>query len=131
MTETARKNILICDDELLNRKLITAMLNGLPYVVSEVSNGTEAIARLLGDYDALDLVLLDIAMKDVSGTEVCRAVRGSEQDQKRHMPIIAYTAHAMNDEHERIISAGFDEILTKPTSRAALLALLEKYTSTP
>ena len=127
MENRVQKNILLCDDNALNRKLITAMLTGLPYRVREAANGREALASVLTDHESLDLVLLDISMKEMSGVEVCQAIRSTDEDRRRHLPIIAYTAHAMVDERERYLSAGFDDILTKPTMRETLLSILSKY----
>jgi two-component system, cell cycle response regulator DivK len=103
------------------------MLTGLPYGFKEAVNGTDALAQALEEHDSIDIVLLDINMKDISGIDVCRAIRSSEQDKKRPLPIIAYTAHAMTDEHDQILSAGFDDVLTKPTLRDDLFNILEKY----
>ena len=123
------KNILLCDDNVLNRKLIAAMITGLPYSFMEAANGRESLARVLSDHDSIDLVLLDIGMKDFSGIEVCRAIRRSEQDRKRPLPIIAYTAHAMVNERAKYFAVGFNDILTKPTMREDLFEILRKYVS--
>ena len=128
MKNSKPKNILICDDNQLNRKLITAILSGLPYCVREAANGQEALDYALSDHESIDLVLLDISMKGISGIDVCRIIRNSNQDLKRPLPIIAYTAHAMVDERERYLSVGFDDILTKPTMREDLYNILHKYT---
>ncbi len=127
MKNDNKRSILICDDNLLNRKLVAAMLAKSPYNVREATSGREAEAIVMADHDLIDLVLLDIGMKDLSGIDVCRAIRSSLQDQKRHLPIIAYTAHAMVNERERYLSAGFNDILTKPTQREELFAILDKY----
>ena|ERR1039457_1469312 len=127
MQNNTLKNILLCDDNTMNRKLIIAMLTGLPYRIIEVSSGQETLDCVLTDHDSIDLILLDISMKDMSGVEVCRAIRSSNQDQKRHLPIIAYTAHAMVDERKQYLSEGFDDILTKPTMREELFSIVSKY----
>lgn len=127
MDDSRHKNILVCDDNALNRKLITAMLYGLPYSVRETTNGQETLACALTEHSSIDLILLDISMNDISGIDVCRAIRSSDLDQIRPLPVIAYTAHAMVDELERYISAGFDDVLTKPTTREALFSILRKH----
>jgi CheY-like chemotaxis protein len=66
-------------------------------------------------------------MKDMSGIDVCRAIRKSDQNQRHPLPIIAYTAHAMVDERERYLSAGFDDVLTKPTMREALFSIMDRF----
>ena len=67
MENNKRKNILLCDDNILNRKLIIAMLKGLPYSFIEATNGREAMAFALKDHESIDLVLLDIGLKDING----------------------------------------------------------------
>jgi two-component system, cell cycle response regulator DivK len=129
MDVSTQKNILVCDDNMINRKLIIAMLMRLPYRVIEAANGQEALASALEDHESIDLVLLDINMKGMSGVEVCRAIRSSLQDQRRPLPVIAYTAHAMVDERKRYLSGGFDDILTKPTTREDLFSILNRYLS--
>jgi CheY-like chemotaxis protein len=127
MDVNTQKNILVCDDNTINRKLIIAMLKRLPYKVIETTNGQEALACVLADYESIDIVLLDISMKDMSGIEVCRAIRNSLQGQKHHLPVIAYTANAMVEERKLYLSAGFDDILTKPTTRDELFNILSRY----
>lgn len=123
------KTILLCDDNALNRKLILTMLKKMPYRVVEATNGQEALACALAEHASIALVLLDISMKGMSGVDVCRAIRSSEQDQKRPLPVIAYTAHAMADEHRLYFSAGFDDVLTKPVMSEDLSKVLNKYLS--
>ncbi|MBW4056695.1 MAG: response regulator [Proteobacteria bacterium] len=128
MLETStQKCILLCDDNTINRKLIIAMLTRLPFKVIEAANGQEALACALADHGSIDLVLLDISMKDMSGIDVCRTIRSSLQDQRRPLPVIAYTAHAMVDERILYLTAGFDDILTKPTTREDLFSILRRY----
>jgi putative two-component system response regulator len=66
------------------------------------------------------VVLLDISMPGLSGVETVRRIRGNAQWQGIH--VIAYTAHAMEEEKRQILEAGFDDILVKPVSKANLLA---------
>ncbi len=128
MTEQQeRKKILLCDENALHRKLIVAMLTGLPYTVMEAVSGREALALALAEHGPIDLVLMGIGMRDLSGSEVCRAIRGSDQDRDNPLPIIAYTAHAMVEECKEYLAAGFDDTLTKPTMREDLFGMLRKY----
>jgi len=125
-SETVKK-ILLCDDSMLHRKLIIAMLHGLPYDILEATTGQEAERYALTAHDSIDLILLDIGMRDISGIEVCKAIRSSDQDRRRPLPIIAYTAHAMVDERKQYLSNGFNDILTKPTMREDLFSILHRH----
>ena len=127
MISSRQPTILLCDDNPLNRKLITAMLTGMPYRIREASSGREALATVFSEHESIDLILLDISMKDVSGVEVCQAIRCSDQERHRVVPIIAYTANAMTDECEQYISIGFNDVLTKPTTLVNLMRILHTY----
>lgn len=127
MNDIKPASILLCDDHQLNRKLIVAMLATLPFSIMEVSNGRDAISAVLSDHGSFDLILLDISMKEIGGIEVCTTIRNCEQDRTRPLPIIAYTASAMTDEREQYMSAGFNDVLTKPTTQNILLEMLKTY----
>ena len=120
------RTILLVDDNFMNRRLVAAMLNGEPYRLVERESGREGLDYLLAHREGIDLVLLDIGMPDLSGTEVCRAVR-ERGDNGRRLPIIAYTARAMADERRSILDAGFDDILIKPITREDFVSLLERH----
>jgi CheY-like chemotaxis protein len=122
-----RKSILLCDDNLLNRKLLGAMLQSSPYRVIETSTGRDGLDYVLANHDSISLFLLDINMKDINGIEICRRIRATDQDMRNRLTIIAYTAHAMAEEHRRYIDAGFDGVLTKPAIQRDVLQLLAKY----
>lgn len=117
------RRILVVDDTPINRKLVGAMLKRGGWEPEEADNGEEALARLAepGPYQA---VLLDISMPGLSGVEVCRTLRASAPTAQ--LPLIAYTAHAQSDEHDRYRSIGFDAVLVKPISLASLNAALEQ-----
>lgn len=120
------RTILLVDDNFLNRRLVAAMLNGEPYRLIEKESGRDGLAYILANRGAIDLVLLDIGMPDLGGTEICRAVREYAENGSR-LTIIAYTAHAMADERRSFRDAGFDDILIKPITREEFLSLLERH----
>lgn len=121
-----QRTILLVDDNFMNRRLVAAMLKGEPYRLVEKESGREGLDYLLAHREAIDLVLLDIGMPDLSGTEICRAARKNGDNEKR-LPIIAYTARAMADERRSILDAGFDDILIKPITREDFTFLLERH----
>lgn len=120
------RTILLVDDNVLNRRLVAAMLNGLPYRLVERESGREGLDYALAERDTIDLILLDIGMPDLCGTEVCRTIREREDGTAR-LPIIAYTAHAMAEERRSFLESGFDEVLIKPITRDALATLIQRY----
>ncbi|CAL96562.1 response regulator [Azoarcus olearius] len=114
------KKVLVVDDVPVNRKLALAMLKKRGWQAEEVDNGAAALERLsAGGFDG---VLLDISMPGMDGEEVCRRIRADGRF--AGLRIVAYTAHAMEFEKERILSAGFDSIMIKPITMSALQSAL-------
>jgi two-component system, cell cycle response regulator DivK len=70
-----------------------------------------------------DLILMDLSMPGLTGTQAMRALRAD--DQFRSVPIVALTAHALDDERREALQAGFDAVITKPCLPDELLAAIE------
>ena len=104
-----KPKIAVVEDNIDNRLLVQAILEDR-YEISEYENGMEVVDGL-GD-DIPDLVLLDISLPGMDGTEVLEWVRS--QEQLSNLPVIALTAHAMSGDRERYLELGFDEYVTKP-----------------
>ena len=119
--------VLVAEDNLVNRKLATRLLekNGHTVLISE--NGRAALATL--EREQVDVVLMDVQMPVMDGFETIRSIRVAEQRKGAHLPIIALTAHAMKGDRERCLEAGADDYLTKPIRSGALLAALDRMTS--
>lgn len=103
------KRLAVVEDNPDNRLLVQAMLAG-QYELVEFEDGPSALAGLTAA--AVDLVLLDISLPGMDGEEVLRRLRADEQ--LRHTPVIALTAHAMAGDRERFLEAGFDGYVSKP-----------------
>jgi CheY-like chemotaxis protein len=117
------QKIAVVEDNPDNRLLVQALLEDL-YEVSEFETGQEAVDGLLEDEP--DLVLLDISLPEMDGTEVLAWIR--EQESLRDVPVIALTAHAMAGDREKSLSAGFDDYLTKPiVDESVLLGAIERW----
>ena len=117
------KKIAVVEDNPDNRLLVQAILEDL-YEISEYETGAEAIAGL-GD-DGPDLILLDISLPEMDGTEVLAWIR--DQDDLKETPVIALTAHAMAGDREKYISLGFNDYVTKPiVDEAALTEAIEQW----
>lgn len=112
-----RKKVLVVDDNKINRLLLTDMLQGLGHSVSEAEDGSIALEAAMNE--RFDLILMDISMPYIDGTEVSRRLRESDGP-NRTTKIIAQTAHASPNDQEKIFSSGMQGVLTKPISIEAL-----------
>jgi two-component system, cell cycle response regulator DivK len=101
--------IAVVEDNPDNRLLVNAILED-SYEISEYETGVEAVEGLAGNPP--DLVLLDISLPEMDGTEVLAWIR--HQPQFRELPVIALTAHAMAGDREKYLAAGFNDYVTKP-----------------
>ena len=101
--------IAVVEDNPDNRLLVSAILDDV-YELSEYETGVEAIEGLPNDPP--DLVLLDISLPEMDGTEVLAWIR--KQPQFKGLPVIALTAHAMAGDREKYLAAGFNDYVTKP-----------------
>jgi CheY-like chemotaxis protein len=111
------RRVLLVDDVMLNRRLANAFMSKMGWETLEVDGGLLALAWLRS-HPPVDLVLLDISMPDLSGEEVCKQLRADPAF--ANLKIIAYTAHAGQDDIERFLANGFDATLIKPISSQRL-----------
>jgi two-component system, cell cycle response regulator DivK len=104
-----KHKVAVVEDNPDNRLLVQAILDDR-YDITEYEAGAEAVTGILGDPP--DLVLLDISLPGMDGTEVLRRIR---QDRRLEgVPVIALTAHAMSGDREKYIEMGFSDYVTKP-----------------
>jgi CheY-like chemotaxis protein len=103
------RRVALVEDNPDNRLLVQAILEDF-YTIDEYENGMEALLGMQGDPP--DLVLLDISLPEMDGTEVLRRMR--EDPALARVPVIAITAHAMAGDRERFLAMGFDRYMTKP-----------------
>jgi len=115
------RRVLIVDDHPINRRLPEVILRDAGWLTDEAENGEQALSKL--SEGAFEAVLLDISMPGMSGEEVCRHIRADEH--LKHLRVIAYTAHAIEESRPALMQAGFDWLLVKPISRQSLLEALE------
>lgn len=117
-------NILLVDDALDNQLLISRYLTLAGADVDLAANGQEGLDKALkGSYE---LILMDIQMPHLDGYEAASQLR--VKGYKR--PIIALTAHALKEERDRCLKVGFNEHLTKPVNRKALIEQIVKIVNT-
>lgn len=114
------RRTLVVDDNAVNRKLAVALLKRRGWHIEEAENGAVAMQRLASG--TFDSVLLDISMPVMDGEETCRLIRANPATAS--LRVVAYTAHALESERSRIMSAGFDDILIKPITAQDLHRVL-------
>ncbi len=117
--------ILLVDDEFINITLAEALLTRVGFSVQAVTNGREAVAAW-GKGKDIDCILMDIQMPEMDGFEAVSQIRSLEAD-GNHVPIIAMTAHTLEDDREKCLAAGMDDFVSKPLDPDLLMALLQKY----
>ncbi|MCM3763058.1 response regulator transcription factor [Alkalihalobacillus oceani] len=110
-------HILIVDDELRMRELLSFYLEKAGFRVSEAATGQEALTKIAGDRDSYELVILDIMMPDQDGFEVCQAVREYSE-----VPILMLSARTEVQDRIEGLNLGADDYLTKPFEVEELLA---------
>jgi PAS domain S-box-containing protein len=116
-------NILLAEDNEVNQKLATKLLEKRGHNVEVVANGLQALAALRHAH--YDLVLMDVQMPEMDGIEATASLRRSEAGTDRHQPVIAMTALVMQGDKERCLAAGMDGYLTKPIRPRSLDEVLE------
>jgi signal transduction histidine kinase/DNA-binding response OmpR family regulator len=104
--------ILLAEDNLVNQKLALGILEKLGHRVTVVNNGMEALEQL--ERRDFDLVLMDVQMPELDGLAATRELRRREAPAKKHVPVVAMTAHAMKGDRERCLASGMDDYLGKP-----------------
>lgn len=119
-----RLAVLLAEDNIVNQRLATRLLEKEGYEVSTAANGREALEAIARG--AFDLVLMDVQMPDMDGFEATRAIRAGERSLGGHLPIIAMTAHVMKGDRERCLDAGMDAYVAKPVQREVLLATIDR-----
>lgn len=119
-------SILVAEDNPVNRKVISIMLQKIGCTVDFAVNGQEAVDIYTKTPDAFDLVLMDFEMPLMDGCAATEAIRKWEGED-RHIPIIALTAHALDEFKNRCMNSGMDDLLVKPVVRQDLYRVLEHY----
>lgn len=117
------KTIAVVEDNPDNRLLVQVMLEPA-YHIAEYETGVAALAGIQKNIP--DLVLLDVSLPEMDGTEVLRRIRADARLQK--LPVIALTANAMSGDREKYLAAGFDDYVAKPiVDEAVLLGAIQRH----
>jgi signal transduction histidine kinase/DNA-binding response OmpR family regulator len=117
--------ILVVEDNAVNQKVVTAVLAKRRFEIIVAGDGHDAIAALEATDRPFSLILMDVQMPILDGLEATRIIRNNPR--WAEIPIIAMTAHAMNGDRERCLSAGMNEYLSKPVQAVHLLHVVDKF----
>jgi signal transduction histidine kinase/CheY-like chemotaxis protein len=118
-----RLSILLAEDNAMNKKLATRLLEKRGHIIHSVSNGREALEAL--EQAHFDVILMDVQMPVMDGWMATQAIRERERGTAEHIPIVALTAHAMKHDQEQCLAAGMDGFLSKPFQPAELYRAVE------
>ena len=117
------RRILVVEDNPLNLKLVRDVLSFAGYDVVEAQSGEEGLR--VAQQDPPDLVLMDLQLPGIDGTETLRRLRQGPLGPE--VPVVAVTALAMAEDKERAAHAGFDGYIEKPISPRALPGQIEAF----
>ena len=118
------KTVLLVDDDLRNVFALTSALESKGFNVRIAKNGQEAIDAL-NDHHDINVTLMDIMMPVMDGFEAMKRIRASNDARLKKIPIIALTAKAMREDHEKCIEAGASDYLPKPVNLDNLMTVLK------
>lgn len=124
----AHQHILVVEDNPLNQTVARVMLERLGQQVTVAENGQEALDQLKAAHDIFDLVLMDMQMPKLDGTETTQRWRAYEAVHKLpRLPIVAMTANVMTEHRERCMQSGMDDMIHKPFTRDELYQVTCRY----
>jgi signal transduction histidine kinase/CheY-like chemotaxis protein len=117
--------ILVAEDNAVNQKLITSILEKRGHMVVVANDGRSALAAM--ERQRFDVVLMDVQMPEMDGFEATALIRTQEHQTGAHLPVIALTAHAMAGDQEKCLAAGMDDYLSKPLKAHELYAAIDRW----
>ena len=117
------RTILVIEDNQLNLKLVRDVLQHAGFTVVSAPTGEEGVT--IATEEPPDLVLMDLQLPGITGTEALRRLRSHPSS--RDVPVVAVTAFAMRKDRELADEAGFDGFVEKPISTRTLPAQMERF----
>jgi CheY-like chemotaxis protein len=125
---TRSLDILVAEDNEINRLVVTAMLERLGHRLEVVNDGAAAVAAV--QRRRFDLVLMDVQMPEIDGIAATRLIRALPGSAGK-VPIVALTANVLPGQSEEYLAAGMEDCLTKPIMQEALVAALARWGAEP
>jgi CheY-like chemotaxis protein/HPt (histidine-containing phosphotransfer) domain-containing protein len=125
--------VLLADDNLINQKVASRLLQQMGYRADIASNGLEVIRAL--EQQPYDIIFMDVQMPELDGLETSRRIRQRQHGPSPHphfhqaLTIVAMTANAMQGDREKCFEAGMNDYIPKPVRPEALQAVIERFGS--
>jgi CheY-like chemotaxis protein len=124
-TKPRTERLLVVEDNQVNARLAVRQLQRLGFAAETAGNGREAVdAQTREPYD---LIFMDVQMPVMDGYEASAEIRRHEIRTRRHVPIVAMTANALNEDRDACLAAGMDDYVSKPVSLANLRIVLDRW----
>ena len=133
LSERLPLRVLLCDDNAINQKVATRLLQQMGYQPDLAANGIEALSAT--ERKPYDMIFMDVQMPEMDGLEATRIIRERQQEKSRYpnyhhqMIIVAMTASAMPGDRDKCISAGMDDYLAKPVRPEDIRSVVERWAS--
>ncbi len=123
MDNATKKTVLLVEDNEDNLVVYRTILDHVGYNVLEARDGEEGVTRAREEHP--DLILMDISIPKIDGWEATRRLKADQAT--RDIPIIALTAHALEEDRERAIAAGCDGYLAKPVEPRRVVEEVQRF----
>ncbi len=120
--------VLAVDDNSANLKLVNELLKGFTHHILLAESGWKALE--IAQKNKIDVILMDVQMPEMDGMETTREIRKLEAGTAR-IPIVALTAHAVNEKKSELLLAGMDDFLSKPVGESELRHVIERWVGHP
>ena len=123
--------VLLCDDNIINQKVASRLLQQMGYRADVAANGVEALAAL--DRQPYDLIFMDVMMPEMDGLKATRLIRERQvlrsqfPNYKSSVIIVAMTASAMQGDREKCLAAGMDDYIAKPVRLEDVRTIVERW----
>ncbi|MDR0917884.1 MAG: response regulator [Oscillospiraceae bacterium] len=121
------KNILIVDDNEMNRVIISGILGETGVTFDYAVNGVEAVSAFKNASDKYDLIIMDVQMPILDGLSATKQIRLLDCPRATIVPIVAMTANAFNEDRAACLKSGMNEYIAKPVDVAKLQSVLKKF----
>jgi len=133
LSERLPLQVLLCDDNAINQKVATRLLQQMGYQPDLAGNGLEALTAT--ERKKYDMIFMDVQMPEMDGLEATRIIRERQHEKSRYpnydhqIIIVAMTANAMPGDRDKCISAGMDDYLAKPVRPQDIRSVVERWAS--